>query len=90
MLLKLSYAICWPQGCLVRWTSQACMEAVQNAPQYAGPMEKLRGLGAVISGGEEGREVEAQFTRLSKVLSPPVNKSVGALEASGPETAIGC
>ena len=30
-------------------------------------MEKLKGLGAVISGGEEGREVEAQYNRLSKV-----------------------
>ena len=33
----------------------------------AGPMEKLRGLGSVISSGEEGREVEAQYTRLTQV-----------------------
>lgn len=31
-------------------------------------MEKLRGLGSVISSSEEGREVEAQYTRLTQVL----------------------
>ena len=42
---------------------------LQASDLHAGPMEKLRGLGSIIATSEEGREVEAQYTRLIQVTA---------------------